>query len=184
MRSLGGPLLAAGYRHDLRGVHHLPQRGPAVIVAAGEHGPLTPLALAAWLPRPVRAVGGPGALGGIVGGPIARDRGTREALARGEAVAFTDGTDATLAAAAAAALAGGAAVVPTVLLGTRGRHVADPPRLRSTVTVVVLPPVTVGDPVSGDPLAWPAVREAAECIRQALVDAERTVRRRLGGQQR
>lgn len=182
MRSLGGPLLALGYRHDLRGGHHLPARGPAVVVAGGEQGPLVPLALAAWLPRPVRTVGGPPSLGGIDGGPIDRDRGARAALAAGEAVAFPGGPEAA-AAAAAAALSSGAVVVPAVLLGTRGRHEADPPRLRSTVTVVVLPPVTVG-PEPQDPLAWPAVREAAERIRQALVDAERTVRRRLGGQQR
>lgn len=177
-RSLGGPVLAAAYRADLRGMHNLPSVGP-VVLASSEPGALGRVALASWLPRPVHVIGVPAALGGLPAGGIAAYREGCALLADGAAVAAPG--DAVMA--AALALRSGATVVPVALAGTSGRVAVDPPRLRSVVTVAMLPGIQALGPVV-DPLAWPGVREAAERVRQALADAERQLGMRMGRRQR
>lgn len=178
-RSLGSPLLAAAYRADVRGSDHLPAAGP-VVIAAGHPGAIGRIVLATWLPRPAHVAGAPLPLGGLPSGRIAAYRlGTR---ILGESGVVAVAGDPALA--AALALRARALVVPVAMAGTSGRNEADPPRLRSTVTVAVLPGVEVRTSEAADPLAWPEVRDAAERVRQVLADAERELGLRMGRRQR
>ena len=176
-RSLAGPALLRAYPLALSGQASLPRLGPAGLAVAGR-GPLVGPMLAAALPRPVHAVGMPPALGGLGSGTVTAAREAGLLLAAGAVVAVGVEDEAGRALAAFLALRAGARVLPVVVRGAHGRFEADPPRLRSTVTMAVSPPVTL--PALGDPCAWDVVRDAAEQVRQHCADAERSLRSQDG----
>lgn len=173
-RSLGKAAVRAAYRVDVQGSELVPATGPLVIGIIGK-GPVVGPLVATGLPRPIHIFGMPQALGGL--SPHAGSREAREILDHGGAVGVPVNEPADRALAAFLALRARAPFLPLVVLGAHGKFEADPPRLRSMVRMVALPPITL--PASGDPCAWPVVRDAAEQVRQVLADAERTVRRPL-----
>ena len=173
-RSLGGAALLAAYRMGVSGAANIPTQGPVVVVASGI-GPLVGPVIGTKLDRPVHIFGMPAQLGGLAAASPQGSRDARSLLNQGAAVGIQVNNHRDLALTAFLALWSGASVVPVTVQGAHGHFETDPPRLRSTVTMVVFPPILL--PASGDPCAWPVVRDAAEQVRQALADAERTVRR-------
>ena len=148
----------------------MPASGGLVLVMTGR-GPLVGPIVAAALPRPVHAVGMPEAVGGLGRPGIDAGRRARALLREGAVVAIPADEAEGRALAAFLALDAGVPIQPVVVRGAHGRFEADPPRLRSRVTMAVLPPVPLTAP--GDPCAWEAVRGAAEQVRQHCADAER-----------
>lgn len=144
------------------------------MLAVRGRGPLVGPIVAAGLSRPVHVVGMPMGLGGLGPMGIGASRLGEELLAEGAVVGIPADGEAGRVLAAFLCLRAAAPMVPVVVRGGHGRFEADPPRLRSTVTMAVLPPVTLSG--LGDPCAWDVVRDAAEQVRQHCADAERSVR--------
>ena len=189
-RAVGSRLARALFRVRVEGVEHVPGSGPVLL--AGNHsgfvdGPLVFL----LAPRPAALLAkaeiflGPFAalfrgLGQI---PVHRGAPDRAALKQGLAVladggalgVFPEGTrgsgefDTITDGLAYLALRSGAPVVPIAVLGTQDAWPKGnrPPRLRAPVRIVFGPAVPVS--VAGDPRARRTVAEAAEQLRQGLV---------------
>lgn len=172
-RSLGRSALTRAYPVDIEGAALVPVHGPLVIAITGL-GPLVGPVVATGLPRPVHVLGMPAALGGLPRSGACAVQEARRLLRQGAAIGVPVGESSDLALVAFLALDGSAPVLPVVVSGAHGRFEADPPRLRSTVRTVVHPPIMLSS--TGDPCAWPVVRDAAEQVRQHRADAERTGR--------
>jgi len=166
-KSLLGPLVAALYRLEVRGLEHVPASGP-LVVASNHESVLDPFVLGAALPRPIRFVGKselwsipPAACLLDAGGAIPVRRGGSDVAAVGAAVAALDAGDVVgifpgggvhregtwLRGAARMALAAGAPMLPVRLLETRramGRGVFGFPRVGVLIGEPL--PVTRGKP--------------------------------------
>ena len=191
-RNLVAPALRWGYRLRVQGGHLCPRRG-ALLVVVAHLGFLDPTAVSTCLPRPVEVLVGPGALsslGARVPGRIVVDpadpggalRAASHRLARGGAVGAWTG-DGLERAAGYLALRSSAPLLPVVVLGGSGRHRGDPPPWRARVDVVVGEPFALPESAlagSGDPVARPAVLQAAELIRQRVADHVSAARVRTG----
>lgn len=175
-RSLGSVALRRAYRVEVGGAATMPSAGGIVLAVSGR-GPVVGPLLATALPRPVHALGMPESLGGL-GRGIGASRRARALLREGAVVAVPVHEADGRALAAFLALDSGVPIQPVIVRGAHGRFEADPPRLRSRVTMAVLPPVLLIAP--GDPCAWDVVRGAAEQVRQHCADAERATRSQDG----
>ena len=186
-RNVAGPLLRAAYPTEVWGAHHIPARGPVLIV--GEQPELLAGALVkAAAPRPVHVIATPPVMQSVppqllkAGGDIANVEpgigAAREALRLlddGAAVLSLGGSPV----AGYLAAASGAPIATVVVLGAAGRVPTDPPALRRRVEVRFGPAASLG--VSGDPCALETIRAAGERSRQRIADARDEAWARHGG---
>ena len=198
-RNLIGPVLSRAYRIRMTGAHHLPTRGP-VIVISDQQGLLDPTILATALPRPVRVMSqGTGVAPRWTGlamslgrievdadssawcalqqGVVALDRG--DALGVFMSTPFGSPVLTPPAAMGAYLHAGtGAPLVAVTLFDTSGRRPTDLPRPRSVIECHVAPAVDL--PVPEDSVSLASLRQHAERIRQICVDARSVAAARSG----
>jgi 1-acyl-sn-glycerol-3-phosphate acyltransferase len=188
-RNLASPVLNRFFRIRLLGAHHLPRRG-GVLVVANHPGLIDASLLSVSLPRPLRVLVDSGvmpgvwnALAGATGRIVTQGddferaalREAGEWLSAGEGVGvFPEGSlsdggvHRTRAAAAYLQIRSNCPVVPVALFGTHGRRPTDPPKLRSTIDIVIGP--VWQPPKVATPLSRAAVVSQAELLRQRLAD--------------
>jgi 1-acyl-sn-glycerol-3-phosphate acyltransferase len=186
-RNLAGPLLRAAYPAQVWGAHHIPARGPMLIV--GEHPEILAGALIkAAAPRPVHVIATTAVMQALpeavlrAAGDIPNREPGIDAAEQALRILREGGAVVALGQSPAQGYLAAAGAVPigtVIVLGAGGRVPTDPPALRRPVEIRFGPVSPIE--VQGDPCAMSTIRATGELVRQRLVDARSEAVARHGG---